>query len=45
MGVWFQKSKVSFPAIEVIKIPTQREKLTKVLNPTPPKKITFQESQ
>ena len=45
MGAWFQKVKVSIPATEVIKIPTQREKMMKVLTPTSPKKITFQERQ
>ena len=44
MCVWFQKYKVSIPATKVIKIPTQREKMMKVLNPTP-KKVTFEESQ
>ena len=37
--------KVSVPATELIKIPAQRDKLMKVLTPTPPKKVTFQENQ
>ena len=41
MGVWFQKVKVSIPATEMTKIQEQREKLTKVLTPTPLKKITY----
>ena len=45
MGVLFQKVKVSIPTTEMIKILVQREKLLKVLTPTPPKKITFQERQ
>ena len=45
MGVWFRKVKVSIPATEVVKIPAQREKLMKVLTPSPSEKVTFQERQ
>ena len=45
MGFWFQKVKVSIPTTEVIKITAKREKMMKVLTPTPPKKVTFQEKQ
>ena len=41
MGVWFQKAKVLVSVSEIIKNPEQKEKLMNVINPPPPKKVTF----
>ena len=42
MGVWFQKAKVLVSVSEIIKNPEQKEKLMNVINPPPPKKVTFE---
>ena len=43
LGTWWSKAKVSVLASELVKIPEQREKLLKVLNSPPPKKVKFKE--
>ena len=43
MGTWFSKAKVSVLASEIVKSPEQRERLLKVLNAPPPKKVIFKE--
>ena len=42
MGAWYQKAKVLVSISEIIKNPEQKEKLMNVINPPPPKKVTFE---
>ena len=42
LGVCCQKAKVLVSTSEIIKNPKQKEKLMNVINPSPPKKVTFE---